>query len=113
MILVVYGGLGVVYGPLLAGGAVWTFLGWPVSAQTILAVLSIATGIGLLRLYSWARPVAVLVAAFGLVFVHAPALLGAAANGAWYAIDWLGLAGNVVVLFAVLRRWPVEPAAVR
>ena len=36
VILVVYGGLGILYAPLLAGGAVWTFLGVGISTLTIL-----------------------------------------------------------------------------
>ena len=41
--------------------------------------------------------------------MHAPALMAAVANGVWSGIDWLGIVGNLVVLFAVLRRWPAEP----
>jgi hypothetical protein len=119
VILVVYGGLGILYAPLLAGGAAWTFLGVGVSLATIPAVLSVATGIGLLRLHGWARLAAGLLAAYGLVFVDMPALIATASNGAWTGFDWLGavgnlclgIVGNLVVLFAVLRRWPNEPAA--
>ena len=95
--------------PFLTGGAVWTFLGVGISSLTILAVLNIVTGIGLLRLYAWARLAAGLLSAFGLLFVHAPALMAAVANGDWSGIDWLGIVGSLVVLFAVLRRWPAEP----
>ena len=61
-------------------------------------------------MYGWARGAAILLAAYGLLFMHAPALLAAAGTGAWYAVDWLGLVGALVVLFAVLWRWPSEPA---
>ena len=110
VILAVSGGLGIIYAPFLAGGAVWRFLGFGVSSHTIVGVLSIATGIGVLRLYGWARIAAVFLAAYGLLFLHLPALAAAVTNGAWYAIDWLGIVGNLVVLFAVLRRWPAAPA---
>lgn len=109
-ILVVYGSLGIVYAPFLAGGAVWTFLGVGISTLTILALLNLVTGIGLYRLDGWARIAAVLVSASGLLFLHAPALSAAMANGAWTGIDWLGVVGGLVVLFAVLRRWPAKPA---
>jgi hypothetical protein len=110
VILVVYGALGIVYAPLLAGGAVWRFLGVGISTYTIVGVLDIGAGIGLLRLYGWARGAAILLTAYGLLFVDAPALPAAAGTGSWFAIDWPGLVGAVVVLFAVLRRWPSEPA---
>jgi hypothetical protein len=109
VILIVFGGLGIVYAPFLTGGAVWTFLGVGVSTLTILAVLNIVTGIGLLRLSAWARIAAGLLSAVGLLLLHAPALMAAVAHGDWSGIDWLGIAGSLVVLFAVLRRWPAEP----
>jgi hypothetical protein len=84
VILVVYGGLGIVYAPLL-GGAGWTFLGAGISTVTILGVLNVATGIGLLRVHGWARITAALLSGGWLLLVHAPALLAGAANGAWYA----------------------------
>ncbi len=110
VVLVVSGGMGIVYAPFLTGGAVWRFLGFGISSHTIVGVLSIATGIGVHRLYGWARIAAVLLSAYGLLFLHLSALAAAIANGAWYAIDWLGIVGTVVVLFAVLRRWPPAPA---
>lgn len=76
-----------------------------------LAVLHVAAGIGLLRLYGWARLAASILSACGLLFVHTPALMAAMSNGAWSGIDWLGIVGTFVVLFAVLRRWPAAPAA--
>ena len=109
VILLVYGGLGILYAPLLTGAAVWTFLGVGISTLTILAVLNVVTGIGLFRLDGWARLAAGVLSAVGLVFLHAPALMAAVANGVWSGIDWLGIAGTLVVLFAVLRRWPTEP----
>jgi hypothetical protein len=110
-ILIVYGALGILYAPFLAGGAVWTFLGVGISALTVLAVLNIATGIGLYRLHGWARLAAGLLSASSLLFTHAPALTAVVANGAWSGIDWLGIVGSLVVLFAVLRRWPPEPVS--
>ena len=110
VILVVYGGLGILYAPFLTGGVVWTFVGLGISALTIISALSIVTGIGLLRLDGWARLAAILVSTYGLLFMHAPALMAAVVNGAWSGIDWLGILGNLVVLFAVLRRWPVAGA---
>ena len=68
------------------------------------------TGIGLLRLDGWARLAAILVSTYGLLFMHAPALMAAVVNGAWSGIDWLGILGNLVVMFAVLRPWPVAGA---
>lgn len=109
VILVVFGGLGILYGPFLTGGAVWTFLGVGISSLTILAALNLVTGLGLLRLYAWARIAAGLLSAVGLLHLHAPALMAAVARGDWSGIDWLGIAGSLVVLFAVLRRWPAEP----
>jgi len=108
VVLVFYGGLGIVYAPFLTGGAVWTFLGVGVSTLTILAVLNIATGIGLLRLDGWARLAAGALSSFGLLFLHAPALMAAMANGTWSGIDWLGMVGSFVVLFAILGRWPAR-----
>ena len=74
-----------------------------------LAVLNVAAGIGLLRLDGWARPVAGALSSFVLLFMYAPALTAAVANGVWLGFDWLGVVGYLVVLFAVLRRWPAEP----
>ena len=109
VILVVYGGLGILYVPLLTGGAVWTYLGVGISTLTILAVLNIVTGVGLYRLHAWARLAAGLLSAFGLLFLHGPELVAAVTNGAWSGIDWLGIVGTLIVLFAVLQRWPAEP----
>jgi hypothetical protein len=106
VILIVYGGLGILYAPFLAGGAVWTFLGVGISALTVLAVLNLATGIGLYRLHGWARIAAGVLSAVGLLVIHAPALAAGATSGAWDGIDWMGMVGSLVVLFAVLRRWP-------
>ena len=109
VILVVYDGLlGIVYAPILTGGAWWTFLSVGISALTIVAVLNIATGIGLLRLRGWARSAAVLLSGFGLALKLVPAFSAGVADGAWF-VDWLGIVGSLVVLFAVLRRWPAEP----
>jgi hypothetical protein len=108
LILLVFGGLGIFYAPFLADGAVGTFLGVGISPLTIVSALNILTGIGLFRLYAWARIAACLVSAFGLLFMHAPALEAAVTNGIWSGIEWLGLVGSVIVLFAVLRRWPAD-----
>jgi hypothetical protein len=112
VILVGFGALGILYAPLLATGAVWTFLGVGISTMTILAVLNIVTGIGLYRLHGWARLAAGLLSAVGLLFIHAPALGAAVGTGDWSGIDWLGIVGSLVVLFAVLWRWPAKPAGV-
>ena len=72
-------------------------------------MLNIVTGIGLLRLERGPDSPRALLSAVGLVFLHAPALVAAVANGGWSGIDWLGIVGTLVVLFAVLRRWPAEP----
>lgn len=108
VVLVVYGAMGIVYAPLLAP-APWRFLGAGISALTILGVLNTVTGIGLLRLAGWARLAAGLLSIFGLLFMHAPAVVAAVANGVWSGIDRLGIVGSLFVLFAVLRRWPAEP----
>jgi hypothetical protein len=73
-----------------------------------LAVLNIVSGSGLLRLHGWARLAAGALAAVSLVFLYAPALVVAVANGAWLSFDWLGIVGFLVVLFAVVRRWPAD-----
>lgn len=109
VILLVYGGLSILYAPLLTGGPVWTFLGVGISTLTILGVLNVVTGIGLFRLDGWARLAAGVLSAVGLVFLHTPTLMAAVAHGVWSGIDWLGIVGTLVVLFAVLRRWPAEP----
>jgi hypothetical protein len=110
VILVVYDGLlGIVYAPILTGDAWWTFLSVGISALTIVAVLNIATGIGLLRLHGWARWAAVLLSGFGLALKLEPAFSAGVEDGAWF-VDWLGIVGSLVVLFAVLRRWPAEQA---
>ncbi len=72
-------------------------------------MLNVAAGIGLLRQRGWARPVAGALSSFVLLFMYAPALTAAVANGVWLGFDWLGVLGYLVVLFAVLRRWPAEP----
>lgn len=68
-------------------------------------MLNVAAGIGLLRLRGWARPVALALSSFVLLFMYAAAV----ANGVWLGLDWPGVVGYLVVLFAVLRRWPAEP----
>jgi hypothetical protein len=107
VVLLVEGGLGIMYVPTLVGGD----LG---SLQSVgilivgLAVLNIVSGSGLLRLHGWARLAAGALAAVSLVFLYAPALVVAVANGAWLSFDWLGIVGFLVVLFAVVRRWPAD-----
>ncbi len=108
VILVVYGGLGILYLPFLMGGSPW-----PIHPAEVLVVsflvLHVAAGIGLTRLHGWARLAAGALSSFELLFVYAPALVAAGANGVWLGLDWLGVVGYLVVLFAVLRRWPAEP----
>lgn len=106
VILVVEGGLGIAYAPSLMGGGLM-----PISPALIvlsLAVLNIAAGIGILRLRGWARLVAGALASFVLLFMYAPALMAAVANGVWLGFDWLGVIAYLVVLFAVLRCWPAK-----
>ncbi len=107
VILLVEGGLGLLYAPMLTGGDLGPLQ--PVGIVIVgVAVLSIAAGIGLLRLYDWARLAAGALAAFSLVFMYAPALVVAVAHGVWLGFDWLGIVAFLVVLFAVVRRWPAE-----
>lgn len=108
VILLVEGGFGILYVPNLVGGD----LG-PLQPVGILiggvSALSIAAGIGLLRLDGWARLAAGALAGIALVFMYAPALVVAVSHGAWLDFAWLGIVVHVVVLFAVVRRWPVGP----
>ena len=108
MILVAEGLLAILYLPALIASSMWPL---PTVAIPIggLAVLNVAAGIGLLRLRGWARPVAGALSSFVLLFMYAPALTAAVANGVWLGFDWPGVVGYLVVLFAVLRRWPAEP----
>ena len=108
VILVAEGLLAILYLPGLTASSTWPL---PTVAIPIggLAVLNLAAGIGLLRLRGWARPVALAVSSFVLLFMYAPALTAAVANGVWLGFDWPGIVGYLVVLFAVLRRWPAEP----
>jgi hypothetical protein len=112
VILMIEGGLGLLYVPNLMGGG----LG-PLQPVGILiggvSALCFAAGIGLLRLYGWARLAAGALAAVSLVFMYAPALVVAVAHGVWLGFDWLGIVGFLVVLFAVVRRWPAEQGAGR
>jgi hypothetical protein len=107
VLLVVQGALGIVYAPGLAGGGsvqvtpavmlVWAF-----------AAANVAAGLGLLRFHAWARIAAGAIAAVSLLLMEVPALVAAAERGAWPSVDGLGLAlaTHLVVLFAVVRRWP-------
>ena len=108
VILVAEGLLAILYLPGLAASSTWPL---PTVAIPIggLAMLNVAAGIGLLRQRGWARPVAGALSSFVLLFMYAPALTAAVANGVWLGFDWLGVLGYLVVLFAVLRRWPAEP----
>lgn len=108
VVLVVYGGLGIIYVPFLIGGSPW-----PVQSAELLVVsflvLHVAAGIGLLRLHGWARLAAGAISSFALLLMYAPALMSVVASGAWSGLDLPGIVGYLVVLFAVLRRWPAEP----
>lgn len=106
-ILIVEGGLGLTYAPILAGGDLGLLQ--PMGVLIVsLGLLSIAAGIGLLRLYSWARLAAGALAAVSLVFMYAPALVFAVAHGSWLDFVWLGIMAYLAVLFAVIRRWPAD-----
>ena len=106
-ILVADGGLWILYLPMLTGSSIWPLQ--PVAILIVgLSVLNIAAGIGLLRLRGWARLVAGALSSFVLLFMYAPALMVAVANGVWLGFDWLGVVAYLVVMFAVLRRWPAE-----
>ena len=106
VVMLVEGGLGILYVPSLVGGD----LG-PLQPVGILisgvSALSIAAGFGLLRLYGWARLAAGALAGIALVFMYAPALVVAVSHGAWLDFAWLGIVAYLIVLFAVVRRWPV------
>lgn len=108
VLLVVQGVLGFVYAPMLAGGgsieiSPTVLLVWA------LAAANTATGLGLLRLQAWARVAAGTIAAGSLLLVDVPGLLSAAERGAALTADVLGLLTSLIVLFAVLRRWPGDP----
>ena len=107
VILVAEGGLAMAYVPSLMGsGLVPTT---PALFVLSLAVLNIAAGIGLLLLRRWARLVAGALSSLVLLFMYAPALIAAVTNGVWLGFDWPGVVAYLVVLFAVLRRWPAAP----
>lgn len=108
-ILLVEGGLGILYTPLLTGSDLGSLE--PAGILIVgVAALSIVAGIGLLRLHGWARLAAGALSAVGLVFMDAPALIFAMSQGARldFALPWPGIVGYLVVLFAVVRRWPAE-----
>jgi hypothetical protein len=105
--LLLEGALGILYAPLLVGGDLRSFATVGIVIVGI-AILSIAAGIGLLRLHAWARFAAGALAVFSLVFMYAPALAASVSHGAFLGFDALGVAGFVVVLFAVVRRWPAD-----
>lgn len=106
-ILVVQGVIGFAYLPLLAGGSLEQIQPFLILLVTV-SVLHLAAAIGLFRLRDWARFLAGLLAAVVLVFMYAPALVVAVSHGVWLGFAWLGTVGNIVVLFAVARRWPAE-----
>jgi len=107
VILLVQGGLGITYAPVLMDGGLGPLQ--PVVVLIVgVAVLTIAAGIGLLRLHGWARLLAGALAAFSLVFMYAPVLLTTVAHGGWLDVTWLGVVAWLVVLFAVVRRWPAD-----
>jgi hypothetical protein len=107
VILVAEGGLAMAYVPGLMGGGLMPIT--PALIVLSLAVLNIAAGIGLLLLRRWARLAAVALSSLVLLFMYAPALTAAVTNGVWSGFDWPGVVAYLVVLFAVLRRWPAEP----
>jgi hypothetical protein len=109
VILLAEGGLGILYVPTLVGGDLGSFVTVGIVIVGI-AILNIASGIGLLRLHRWARFAAGALATVSLLFMYAPALVAAVGHGAWLSFDWLGIAGFLVVLFAVVRHWPTDQA---
>lgn len=107
VVLMVEGGPGLLYVPNLVGGDLGRLqpVGFLVGG---VSALSIAAGVGVLRLYGWARLAAGALAFVSLVFMYAPALVVAVEHGVWLGFDWPGVVGYLVVLFAVVRRWPAE-----
>ena len=69
-----------------------------------LSIVSIATGVGLLRLSGWARVAAGALACLSLS-LYATTLV-AVLLGDRPSVDWLGLVGSLVIVFAIARRWP-------
>ncbi len=110
-VLLVEGVLGILYLPNLIGGDLRSSLGVGILVTGI-AALNLVASIGLLRRRAWARLAAGAVAALSLVFMYAPALVVAAAHGVWLGFDWPGIVGYLVVLFAVMRRWPPKPRSI-
>jgi uncharacterized membrane protein YhaH (DUF805 family) len=70
-----------------------------------ISVMSMAAGIGLLRLRDWARYAAAGLSCFSL-FLYATSVVPALLRGEWSPADWAGLLAGLFVLFAVVRRWP-------
>ena len=105
VILLLEGGLGILYVPTLVGGDPGSFFAVGIVIVGI-ALMNIVSGLGLLRVHGWARFAAGALAAISLVFMYAPALVVSVGHGAWLSFDWLGIVGFFVVLFAVVRRWP-------
>jgi hypothetical protein len=108
VILVVEGGLGLASAPSLIGDG-----SGPITATFIVLMSFAATflvaGLGLFRMSGWARLVAGVLSVFSLAFTYAPELISSVANGVRPSLSWLGgLAGCLVILFAVVRRWPRE-----
>jgi hypothetical protein len=108
VILLLEGGLGIAYAPNLIGGDLGSFFTVGIVIVSI-AVASIAAGIGLLRLYGWARLGAGALAAILLVLMYAPALVVSMGHGAWLSFDMIWIVGFLVVLYAVIWRWPADP----
>ena len=110
MILIVEGGLAMLYAPIFTGSSLW-----PPSALLMvvlgLGVLNVTAGVGLLRLSHWARPTAGVLAAGILLFLYAPAFIVALSRGVGLGFDWLGIVGYVVVLVAVVRHWPAADSS--
>ena len=98
MILIVGGVLELAYAPILSGDRL------PANALLILiashSVVCIATGIGLLRLRDWARFAAGALASLAVLF-GASAIVRTTID----VLPWIALVANLVVLFAVARRW--------
>lgn len=100
-VLIVQGGLGLAYLPILGGGDLHPLVLLVLSAS----VLGLAAGVGLLGLRRWARYAAGATACYSL-FWFATTIGDAVTRASWSAFDVMSLAANLFVLFVILRRWP-------
>lgn len=104
-ILIIEGVVAIAYLPMMGDGRLFAYAAG-------IAIANIATGIGLLRLSGWARLVAAVLAAIW-TFVDVTSLLGTilAAPASGVTLNPFApveLILSLVVLFAVMRRWPAR-----